>query len=223
MAIRAGTTAHDSGTGIRVSTNVFEPLSGLQITDVSPAILRPGITATLTVNDSSVVHTVRFAGLSQSFNVVDLTTIEFTVPSDLMYGDREVRIEDVSGVGRGVLHQYHPLAGNSYFVLSGYPPGLNLYGDQIRHMLENFDPQPTDGMQVEFLEPSVDLDFQPYADASYSVLNNAQVNVRVLRADSDVTAWYWVSIYESAALAAPQNLRVENVEPYSVRLRWDAP
>jgi len=222
MAVRVGTTAHDQG-GIRVSTNSFEPLSGLNISDVSPEILRPGLTATLTVNDSSVVETVRFAGLPQGFTVVDLTTIEFTVPENLMYGDREIRIEDVDGIGRGVLHQYHPPYGNSYFVLDGYPPGLNRYGDQIRHMLENFDPQPEDGMQVEFVEPALELDFQPYEDASYSVLGDAQIYIRVLRSDGDVTGWHWVNVYESGTIDPPQNLRVEDVGPYSVRLRWDAP
>ena len=222
MAVRVGTTGHDAG-GIRASSTRFEAFTDLTILDVSPAIFRAGVTAVVTVNDSSLVHEVRFAGLPQAFTAPDLSTIEFVVPADLMYGDREIRVEEEDGGGRSVLHQYYPPEGSSYFVLDGYPPGLNRYGDQIRHMGENLDPQPVDGMQIEFVEPDPVLDFQPYVDASYSVLDDAQINLRVVRADGDVSTWYWVNVYESAALEAPQNLRVEDIGPNSVRLRWDAP
>jgi len=189
MAIRAGTTAHDSGAGLRVSTDDHQAFTDALLTGVSPEILRPGATATLTVDDSSAVALVTFAGFSMTFTVTSATTVTFTVPDGYLYGDRPVRAEDSGGVGRTINHPYQPAVGNIYTTLSGYPPGLNVYGTQQLHLGENYDPQPTDGAQIEVWTSDSAYDPELYAQGTYSVADPAYLQRRVIYADGNATDW----------------------------------
>jgi len=188
MAIRAGTTAHDQG-GIRVSTTAHEPFTDALLTGISPETLRPGATATLTVDDSSAVALVTFAGVSQTFTVASATTVTFEVPEGYLYGDRPIRAEDSGGAGRTLNHPYQPAFGDAYVTLSGYPPGANVYGTQMLHLGEDYDPQPTDGAQIEVWSADSAYDLELYDNGTYSVADPAFLQRRVIYADGDVTAW----------------------------------
>jgi hypothetical protein len=188
MAIRVGTTAH-SGGGIRVSTADHQPFTDALLTGVSPGILRPGGTATLTVSDSSAVALVTFAGVSMTFARPTATTVTFTVPDGYLYGDRPVRAEDSSGAGRTINHPYQPAVGNVYVTLAGYPPGVNVFGTQQRHVGEGYSPQPINGAQLELWNPAPANDLVLYANGTYSVLDPVTLQRRVIHADGNVTAW----------------------------------
>ena len=188
MAIRVGTTAHDQG-GIRVSTTAHEPFTDALLTGVSPEPFRPGVTATLTVDDSSAVALVTFAGVSQTFTAASATIVTFEVPDGYLYGDRPVRVEDSGGVGRTIDHPYQPAFGNVYVTLAGYPPGANVYGTQMLHLGEDYDPQPTDGAQLEVWSADSAYDLELYDNGTYSVADPAFLQRRVIYADGNVTAW----------------------------------
>ena len=188
MAIRAGTTAHDQG-GIRVSTTAHEPFTDAWLTGISPETLRPGATATLTVDDSSAVALVTFAGVSQTFTVASATTVTFEVPEGYLYGDRPIRAEDSGGAGRTLNHPYQPAFGNHYTTLAGYPPGVNVWGTQQLHLGEDYDPQPTDGAQIEVWSADSAYDLELYDNGTYSVADPAFLQRRVIYADGNVTAW----------------------------------
>ncbi len=189
MAIRVGTTAHDSGTGLRVSTNAHQAFTDALLTGISPETFRPGVTATLTVDDSSAVALVTFGGISQAFTVTSATTVEFEVPDGYLYGDRPVRVEDSIGEGRTIDHPYQPTFGNVYITLAGYPPGANVWGTQMLHLGEDYDPQPTDGAQIEVWSSDSAHDLELYDNGTYSVADPAYLQRRVIYADGNVTAW----------------------------------
>ena len=200
MAIRVGTTAHDISS-IRAASSEFEAFSGLGITSIAPDPIRPGDVVTITMPDTTLVHAVLFAGVAQTFAAPTGTTVTFTAPDGFPYGDKLVRVQEVSTAGREVLHSYQPIVGNEFIILAGYPPGLNIYGEQILHLGEGFAPQPENGMQLEVDSPAVELDFELYANASYSILNAATFNVRVIYADADASAWVAVTVQETGATA----------------------
>ena len=188
MAIRVGTTAHDQG-GIRVSTTDHQPWTGATIVSIEPATFRPGTVATITVDDSAEVALVTFAGISQTFTRPTATTVSFTVPDEYLYGSRPVRVEDSGGVGRTIDHPYQPAFGNHYTTLAGYPPGANVWGTQQLHLGEDYDPQPTDGAQIEVWSSDSAYDLELYDNGTYSVADPAFLQRRVIYADGNATAW----------------------------------
>ncbi|WP_373054611.1 hypothetical protein [Thioalkalivibrio sp.] len=188
MAIRVGTTAHDQG-GIRVSTTAHEPFTDALLTGVSPETLRPGATATLTVDDSSAVDLVAFAGDSMTFAVASATTVTFEVPDGYLYGDRPIRAEDSGGAGRTINHPYQPAAGNLYATLADYPPGLNVFGTQQLHLGEDYYPAPVDGDQIEVWTSDPAYDPQINADGTYSVADPAYLQRRLITDDGTATDW----------------------------------
>ncbi len=216
MAIRVGTTAHDQG-GIRVSTTAHEPFTDALLTGISPETLRPGATATLTVDDSSAVALVTFAGVSQAFTVASATTVTFEVPDGYLYGDRPIRAEDSGGAGRTINHPYQPAFGNHYTTLAGYPPGANVYGTQMLHLGEDYDPQPTDGAQIEVWSADSAYDLELYDNGTYSVADPAFLQRRVLYADGNVTAWE--DVYVNMAPEEGDVVTGGNIAPVSL----DAP
>ena len=221
MAVRVGTTAHDIS-GLRAPSTEHYSWSGATIESISPETLRPGGTATLTVDDSSAVALVTFAGVSQTFTVATITvddsaevalvtfagisqtftrptatTVSFTVPDGYLYGDRPLRAEDSGGAGRTVEHPYEPVFGNAYVTLASYPPGANVYGTQMLHLGEGYDPQPVNGAQIEIenVEQATN-DLELYASGTYSVLVDSNFQRRVIYSDGSASAWGEVVVQE---------------------------
>jgi hypothetical protein len=247
MAIRVGTTAHDVS-GLRVSSTEFSPFSDVTIDSISPDPIRPGDTVTVTTTNSALVDKVYLAAIEMTFTAPSGTTIQFTAPDGFLYGNRPIRLEDVSGGGTTVNHSYLPVVDNIYVELNGYPPGLNQYGDQILHLGEELSPQPVDGNQIEVRNTTLAMDMELYAEGSYSVLEGGTIQRRAIYGDQNTSIWGDVLINDipeegsviasgffvdmrlvhptgsavGTELGAPTNLFTSNITRTSARANWSS-
>jgi hypothetical protein len=212
MAIRVGTLSHNAG-GIRVSSNTHTFWSvDFLVVGVSPAVVQPGTTVTVTVSadQADSVTGVLFRSTSVAFQQISANQITFVAPDAHLYGSATIQVQTAStSVNTSVTHQ--PVTGNQYVTIAAYPPGLNEHGDHPKHLGEGFDPQPANNQQLEVRGVDPAWGFELYPDTTYSINSAETFERRVIYTDGTASGWFEVTVQEVSLLqtvGAPSVVRV---------------